>query len=178
MSKTKWKLAEALKKLMKEKSLHKITIQDIVEESGLTRQSFYYHFHDICEIIEWICKNTLLEKCDVEEKTPDCWIYTLFENAHADRNFYRKVIREFGRELLEKAVITDVEERMKRMLSIYKIEEKEVLTFLTTSLLNYVIIVAETYDDKIGHEQIEHILLFLKNGMQEYCHNQNNVQCA
>ena len=47
MSKTKWKLAEALKKLMKEKSLHKITIQDIVEESGLTRQSFYYHFHDI-----------------------------------------------------------------------------------------------------------------------------------
>ena len=156
MSKTKWKLAEALKKLMKEKSLHKITIQDIVEENGLTRQSFYYHFHDICEIIEWICKNTLLEKCDVEEKTPDCWIYTLFENAH----------------------ITDVEERMKRMLSVYKIEENEVLTFLTTSLLNYVIIVAETYDDKIGHEQIEHILLFLKNGMQEYCHNQNNVQCA
>lgn len=37
MSKTKWKLAEVLKKLMKEKSLHKITIQDIVEESGLTR---------------------------------------------------------------------------------------------------------------------------------------------
>ena len=178
MSKTKWKLAEALKKLMKEKSLHKITIQDIVEESGLTRQSFYYHFHYICEIIEWICKNTLLEKCDVEEKTPDCWIYTLFENAHADRNFYRKVIQEFGRELLEKAVITDVEERMKRMLSVYKIEENEVLTFLTTSLLNYVIIVAETYDDKIGHEQIEHILLFLKNGMQEYCHNQNDVQCA
>ena len=105
---------------------------------------FYYHFHDICEIIEWICKNTLLEKCDVEEKTPDCWIYTLFENAHADRNFYRKVIQEFGRELLEKAVITDVEERMKRMLSVYKIEENEVLTFLTTSLLNYVIIVAET----------------------------------
>ena len=161
MLKTKWKLAEALKKLMKEKSLHKITIQDIVEESGLTRQSFYYHFHDICEIIEWICKNTLLEKCDVEEKTPDCWIYTLFENAHADRNFYRKVIQEFGRELLEKAVITDVEERMKRMLSVYKM-----------------IIVVETYDDKIGHEQIEHILLFLKNGMQEYCHNQNNVQCA
>ena len=114
----------------------------------------------------------------MEEKTPECWIYTLFENAHADRNFYRKVIQEFGRELLEKAVITDVEERMKRMLSVYKIEENEVLTFLTTSLLNYVIIVAETYDDKIGHEQIEHILLFLKNGMQEYCHNQNNVQCA
>ena len=63
-------------------------------------------------------------------------------------------------------------------LNSYKIEEKEVLTFLTTSLLNYVIIVAETYDDKIGHEQIEHILLFLKNGMQEYCHNQNDVQCA
>lgn len=113
-----------------------------------------------------------------KKKLPDCWIYTLFENAHADRNFYRKVIREFGRELLEKAVTTDVEERMKRMLSTYKIEEKEVLTFLTTSLLNYVIIVAETYDDKIGHEQIEHILLFLKNGMQEYCHNQNDVQCA
>lgn len=67
--KNKMETGRGIKKLIKEKSLHKITIQDIVEESGLTRQSFYYHFHDICEIIEWICKNTLLEKCDVEEKT-------------------------------------------------------------------------------------------------------------
>ncbi len=90
MSKTNWKLAEALKKLMKEKSLHKITIQDIVEESGLTRQSFYYHFHDICEIIEWICKNTLLEKCDVEEKTPDCCMDTLFEKLTCRQKFLQE----------------------------------------------------------------------------------------
>mgnify|MGYP000146373628 CR=1 FL=1 len=56
MSKTKWKLAEALKKLMKEKSLHKITIQDIVEESGLTRQSFYYHFMIFVKLLNGFVK--------------------------------------------------------------------------------------------------------------------------
>ena len=51
---TKQALAEALLKLLSKKTLDKITISDIVEASGYNRQTFYYHFHDVYDLLEWI----------------------------------------------------------------------------------------------------------------------------
>ena len=46
-------IADAFLKLSKEKNIDKITVKDIVDECGISRQSFYYHFQDILEVIEW-----------------------------------------------------------------------------------------------------------------------------
>lgn len=51
---TKRALAESLKKLLSAKTLDKITVSDIVEDCGVNRQTFYYHFHDIYDLVEWI----------------------------------------------------------------------------------------------------------------------------
>ncbi len=51
---TKYILAESFQKILKEKPLEKITIQDITEDCKMNRQTFYYHFHDIYDLIEWI----------------------------------------------------------------------------------------------------------------------------
>ena len=53
---TKFAIAFAFKELLLEKSIDKITINDITEKCGINRQTFYYHFHDIYELIEWICE--------------------------------------------------------------------------------------------------------------------------
>ena len=50
------RIAFAFKELLLEKSIDKITINDITEKCGINRQTFYYHFHDIYELIEWICE--------------------------------------------------------------------------------------------------------------------------
>ena len=50
---TKIALGESLRKLMAEKPLNKITISDITNECGCNRMTFYYHFHDIYELLEW-----------------------------------------------------------------------------------------------------------------------------
>lgn len=47
-------LAESLKQLMKKKPLAKISINHIVENCGLNRQTFYYHFKDKYELVNWI----------------------------------------------------------------------------------------------------------------------------
>ena len=47
--------------LLNEKPLDKITIKDIVEECGINRNTFYYHFQDIPDLIEAISK----EECDL-----------------------------------------------------------------------------------------------------------------
>lgn len=57
---TKNILAGSLKKLLEEKSLNKISIKEIVSDSGLNRQTFYYHFNDIYDLLDWIFKNEFL----------------------------------------------------------------------------------------------------------------------
>lgn len=54
---TKRALAASFKKLLNQKTLNNITVQDITLDCGLNRQTFYYHFQDIYDLLEWIFDN-------------------------------------------------------------------------------------------------------------------------
>lgn len=47
-------LADALRQMMKVKPIDKITVKDIVEVCGVNRQTFYYHFDDVDDLLEWV----------------------------------------------------------------------------------------------------------------------------
>lgn len=49
----KYCFAEAIKQLMENASLDRITVTSIVERSGLTRQTFYRNFQDKYELVNW-----------------------------------------------------------------------------------------------------------------------------
>lgn len=51
---TKQAMAAALKQLMRQKPLEKITIQEITGLCGMKRQNFYYHFEDIYDLLRWL----------------------------------------------------------------------------------------------------------------------------
>ena len=51
---TKMAIKTTFIKLLNEKPLSQITVKDIVEECGVNRNSFYYHFQDIPALIEEI----------------------------------------------------------------------------------------------------------------------------
>lgn len=51
---TKQAIKASFIKLLNEQPLNKISVRDIVEECGINRNSFYYHFHDIPSLIEEI----------------------------------------------------------------------------------------------------------------------------
>ena len=53
--KTKQAMADSLKRYMEVKSLSKITISAICEDCGINRKTFYYHFKDIYDLVEWAC---------------------------------------------------------------------------------------------------------------------------
>ena len=50
---TKRALSASLKKLLAKKPLDKITVTDIAEDCEVGRQTFYYHFQDIYDLMEW-----------------------------------------------------------------------------------------------------------------------------
>lgn len=52
---TKKAIAYTFKDLLRERSFNKITVNDIARKSDINRQTFYYHFRDIRDLVEWIC---------------------------------------------------------------------------------------------------------------------------
>lgn len=62
--KTKYKLAASIKECMKSIPVDKITVKDIVEGCGLTRQTFYRNFKDKYDLINWYFDKLVLESFD------------------------------------------------------------------------------------------------------------------
>lgn len=58
---TKTALAASLKKLMEKRPLSKITVRDIIEDCGVNRKTFYYHFQDIYDLVKWMFEAEAIE---------------------------------------------------------------------------------------------------------------------
>lgn len=91
---TKKALAAALKKMMEVKPIDKITVKDLVEICGVNRQTFYYHFDDVYDLLEWVFEedaNANLPKEVVYDRWKTdviMWIKYLQENATFALNVY------------------------------------------------------------------------------------------
>lgn len=55
-------------KLLNEYPLSKITIKDIVEDCGVSRNTFYYHYQDIFELLEDIFEEEIAKVIEKNQK--------------------------------------------------------------------------------------------------------------
>lgn len=69
---TKRALEDSLKRLLLQKPLTKITIADLTEDCGVSRMTFYYHFQDIYDLVEWACEEDA-GRALANNKTADTW---------------------------------------------------------------------------------------------------------
>jgi len=47
-------LASLIRKMLNEPTTEKITVKELVKDAGANRQPFYYHFHDMHDLLEWV----------------------------------------------------------------------------------------------------------------------------
>ena len=60
----KYRMVEAIGKCMERYAVESITVDQIVKEAGLSRQTFYRHFRDKYDLINWYFDKLLLESFD------------------------------------------------------------------------------------------------------------------
>ena len=78
--KTKYKLARAMKECMKVTSVENITVKQITEKCGLTRQTFYRNFQDKYDLINWYFDKLLAKS---------------FEHMGQGRTVYDALVKKF-----------------------------------------------------------------------------------
>ena len=99
---TKKALAQSLKELGSIKILDKITVADITNHCGVNRQTFYYHFQDIPDLICYIMEQgskELLENCLAQPTLEDKIRYLLSVALNARPLIQRTIPSSYQSEL-------------------------------------------------------------------------------
>ena len=129
-------IAEAALKLVRSGAHRRITVKDIVEECHITRQTFYYHFADVLDLLDWIIRRdmeSLLARC-LEEQDPEKVIRMFFQFVLERKPLFRNGANEGYREALERVLL----ENMRLYLSSF-MERKGVRVYgvATKTALDY-----------------------------------------
>ena len=93
--KTKYRLARAMKECMKSTPVENITVKQITEECGLTRQTFYRNFMDKYDLINWYFDRILLESFQHmgEGKTAYEGLVNKFHYIEEEKLFFKAAFR-------------------------------------------------------------------------------------
>lgn len=100
---TKRALEASLKNLLLQKPLNKITVGDIANDCGINRMTFYYHFKDIYDLIEWSCVEDATKALE-GKKTYNTWqegFLNIFNAVLDNKPFIMNVYRSVSREQIE-----------------------------------------------------------------------------
>ena len=135
---TKQALAESFKRLLLKRGVEKITVKDIVEDCGVNRQTFYYHFRDIYDLMEWIFQEATekmaqeVGNCEDEMAGLDSMISYLQENRllllHAYHLVDPETVIESIRKMLRPYILRIVRSQAEGLVPPAKQEDIEFIT--------------------------------------------------
>ena len=85
-------ISESFKELALTCSIEKITIKEITDKAGLIRPTFYNHFQDKYELLEWIIQCDIFDPALVlaQQGYMDEALLIIYTNLFKEKNFYRR----------------------------------------------------------------------------------------
>ena len=141
---TKRALEASFKKLLLEKPLNKITINDITEDCGVNRMTFYYHFKDIYDLVDWILMEDAAKTMEGRQSF-ETWteafldiLHQIQENKVLVLNVYRSVGREQVEQYLYKMLdpmLKDFADRECRDITVQDDDKQFVVDFYKYALV-------------------------------------------
>ena len=145
------KLIESFKELAKRIPIEKITIQEIAEGAGVIRPTFYNHFQDKYQLLEYIFKSEVIMpvKPLIQNDMLDDAVVLIFVRMLEDKEFYGKVYRLQGQNSFESIVkdslyeilLDFIREYSQDKVSRYKLLSHETLARYYSEFLGFIFIV-------------------------------------
>lgn len=98
---TKEAIQQTLYELLQTRALDEITVTELVERCGISRQGFYYHFSDLYGVVEWTMQQTLAR---LQAAGPEEWwsgMRGAMAKMHQNRTVVLNVYRAYERSYVE-----------------------------------------------------------------------------
>ena len=121
--KTEHRLAEALKEMMSEMSLDDISVTLLVKKCRVNRQTFYYHFHDIYDLLTLVFLDEHIDDID-EVKDVKRMVKCLFKYYQQNSYFIDATINSAGKDLLEEFIYNNTYKVILRIVNEQKDSKK------------------------------------------------------
>lgn len=114
----KTRIVEAFIKLSKDKNIDKITVKDIVDECGISRQAFYYHFQDILEVIEWASEQAFqkLLNRSLALDDPEAVLCEFITASEEKNMLLQKLLNSRKREQIERLMVRSVRTYLRELI--------------------------------------------------------------
>ena len=139
---TKNALAASMKKLMRQKPFEKISVSDICADCGINRKSFYYHFRDKYDLVNWIFYVGFMGGIDTSGRRGGWDLLTqICRYFYSEKEFYRSALSFEGQNSLRDYIIEVLQPIsdvfLEGIFPGYQ-EDRFIATFLSDSLLGSV----------------------------------------
>lgn len=118
-------LAESFKQLVLKRPIEKITIKEITSLAGVIRPTFYNHFQDKYELLEWIIRRDLVAPISpmIGKGRSDAALELLFSGIQKEADFYTRARKLEGQNSFESIVLKCIEDVLKNAMDGQKIKE-------------------------------------------------------
>ena len=115
---TKDSIAQAFLEVCAQKPVDKVTVKDVADVIGISRQTFYYHFQDIVDVVEyWMEKDLthLLERT-LEVRDHKEALEIIFSYEPQNASIYHKVVHSRYREEVEHLFLVHVKKYLRQLV--------------------------------------------------------------
>lgn len=131
-------IAGTLFDMIKQRGIDKVTVKDLVEQCHISRQTFYYHFQDLVDVLEWSAQQAVSKALEISLTLddPEQALRAFITAAVENRVLIRKLLQSQKHDHLERIFVeglkTYIREQLRRRIPDWTEgqEEREVeLTF-------------------------------------------------
>jgi probable dihydroxyacetone kinase regulator len=123
--KTEVKLEQTLKQMMASKPLEKISVTSLTTSCGINRQTFYYHFRDIYDLLSNLFQHEVIAGIDKKNSWEEA-LDPIFNYLISNDKFIINVNNSAGKDLLAEFLNSQFYQVLLRQLD--QIDGKKVLT--------------------------------------------------
>lgn len=97
-------IAENFAALVREKGIDKVTVTALIDACHISRQTFYYHFQDIMDVINWSAQQVLKDifSRSIEKETPEEALNIFISSVLENRSLIRKLLNSQRRADIER----------------------------------------------------------------------------
>ena len=130
-------LAESFKELVYKRPIEKITIKEITDKAGVIRPTFYNHFQDKYELLEWIIRTELIDPMRplIQNGLSDQALLFVFTGVQNDKEFYVRARRLEGQNSFESIVTKCIQDTLLDAFGMSEFDDKMVKS-LTPELIS------------------------------------------